>query len=1697
MSSFTNRPYSGTWNLNQMGIIRYGPDALVYVNGETSLPTFAADHRVIDIQPYITNVSADCGCSAGASSASVSLALPQQMGSALFRDGHTVISVGLEVHIYMRGYFPIKGAGKANAQEDLDELHRELGDEASNLPMRPFYPVFHGVITTVNHSRNGGLIEIGFECAGMLHFWETQTVSINGPLLGSRPRGSKTTMHYQTGHKFTNMTPFAVIYSLYKDVGGSAAGIGYALSSSTNIASEARVTGREQMSMFQAAQLYWERRFATKVYGLKMYGVNGALFNLAQQAIMGRMSEQQMKEHAAADFRGYMAKKYQAQDPLQYDSSKDWTSADKDALEKAFKGSIFRENIDYLSAASEKADTSVSVPSLKAFATDYSTFGSVNLYEGTYESKLDLANQVATACGYEFYQDVDGDLVFKPPMYNLDTRSSPAYNVRPIDIISLNFTEAEPDVTYMTCKSGAFSNTEGVGLDGQWGVKGMYVDYRLIAKYGWKPGDFESSFYKSGREAFYAAVASLDRENKNMYSASLTIPMRPELRPGYPIYIQHIDAFYYIESVSHSLTYGGQATTSMQLHARRIKFIPPGFPSDNVTGIDAVTLDKPWNPPLPMMAAGPDGKSIKVMGFPNVVMAYDPTRQSPSWLGFDPGLRGAMELEDVQVSDETITPELMLLRKARDVGIVRFANPSQFNEGNITFNDVSSRQNMWEKAQPQIVVGRENGVDVWADIDVSKLAEQRRVMAGLKDQFERDQKRKNGKEQWNENKVVDHDSWIDLVKDEGPEAITLIVLMKLVRSTIPGFGENTSNAAQLLEVLSSKKATFSNADQPGYYRYYSSAHPDPRHQAVGSFSFGTDLSNTTMYMNSAPQVPEQSDRPVFKKQDRIQYLDVIGILNPEDSSEHILRRTYVELEENPDRVSAPHGFEVLYEARSATKGLYGGDGQTNALSSPYKTSYRNKDNKKVTQVWLPPGAERYYSGEKKTQFKASHNIHKLEFGQFHWDIPLLRRKKEFEPKLAQYDEHRFKRNVVLRFTGDSEIIDTKVYYRGRQKTVKQHTTWPGKYRFHNSDKTVYENLKPFLDDMSDLIVPRIGNLFGGFSFAGGFTYTDDTGTVVQRPSLLDEIFPLFYVSTGERRQLDNMGFINSGEVPQKDYYSPITINMGNEWSMSQLRGGVKSHAFDGGDVEVGMYKKFFPVVGIPLKHLPVVSKKYRGSVLPTSKGEPIYHKTFAKYRPADTKAFDPTKVNNEGLWEQLANHVAEVLWERVEFILNQMMTEYKKYVIIERDERLYDTADAQLIEYTQRQVLQGGDIDDTVYNRSTGQYIENDEISATGRAKMNNDGMWAKDKNQAGYRTESTRSEDNEAKALWASIVGFGKSIGQMFGTSFSFGGVYERQMYTGRKDQKDTPFGINNRTRWGYLTNTPIFPVSDNGGYEHFGSYGYGRGMDIRPGGSFETLMSSDPFEMVEDEMERYVAVLMGDYSVITDSSREGVFNNFKKAYGIKSNGELTKRGFKQNKILAQFGYEETQAGYDKFKKDYKSGKMNQMAFNRMIDAMMELETGDPHAFNGLVQTLDIDFGVLGSQSQNPDKRKDLVTLKLINYMGGTETQVTVTNAAYSLADLQPDAGLQPYGFIDGGSVVGDTFIDLAAFDPENFVNVAPIGESELGERSSPVATWVKDQMALKAISWQHNQGKLRGEENEVGHTQSVQDIKDDLLNK
>ena len=53
----------------------------------------------------------------------------------------------------------------------------------------------------------------------------------------------------------------------------------------------------------------------------------------------------------------------------------------------------------------------------------------------------------------------------------------------------------------------------------------------------------------------------------------------------------------------------------------------------------------------------------------------------------------------------------------------------------------------------------------------------------------------------------------------------------------------------------------------------------------------------------------------------------------------------------------------------------------------------------------------------------------------------------------------------------------------------------------------------------------------------------------------------------------------------------------------------------------------------------------------------------------------------------------------------------------------------------------------------------------------------------------------------------------------------------------------------------SPIIPVSDEGSYEVFGSYQYGRGLDIIPQSSFDQLLKSDATRALsEDELDSVI---------------------------------------------------------------------------------------------------------------------------------------------------------------------------------------------------------------------------------------------------
>ncbi len=610
MSSLQSRPAAGNWVENRT-LVRHAPDAVVLINGYEEFATCPSCNRKINLQKYITSIDADASTELTAS-ANFSLSIPQYELSRFMRDGVPILQPSLEVVIFMRGYFPMK---------NFANLGQEVSPEfdANNVPVYPYYQVFRGVVTNVTHSYSGGFYNATVQCSNFLHFWQTQYISTNGAVFASRPKGSMVEPSL-IGSKLTGMNPYEIVYTLVKATFGAAYGVEFKYSSTKNVSAE---DDAEYKNLFTHAAEWWAKNFSKQQGNLRMYGVDGGLFNGAQQAYLGAWSSKSDR------FSKILKRVYTA---LNKDNTLRPLSSED--FKNRLKANLFNEisTVQSLAATEDGEVRAVDVMKMQAFILDIGKMGQVNLFESEYMTKSQIAQEVINITGYELYQDVDGDIVFKPPMYNMDTRTDPVYVVEDRDLISINETETEPEATMVKATGSHFANLAGHGVDNWMGVGAVFVDYRLVARFGYKEESFECN-YLSARQALYiSCVNRLDLANVGVKNATVTIPLRPEMRAGYPIFIPSQDCFYYVKSISHSFAFNGQCASTLSCVAKRSKWFPPmaATSGGELPSLSNVRLDAPGEfPQRPLMAypqyldSGNTDGPPQAVGFPNVILALD------------------------------------------------------------------------------------------------------------------------------------------------------------------------------------------------------------------------------------------------------------------------------------------------------------------------------------------------------------------------------------------------------------------------------------------------------------------------------------------------------------------------------------------------------------------------------------------------------------------------------------------------------------------------------------------------------------------------------------------------------------------------------------------------------------------------------------------------------------------------------------------------------------------------------------------------------------------------------------------------------------------------------------------------------------------------------------------------------------------
>ena len=630
--SIKDRPYIGSWQMNRT-VVRYTPDAMVLINGHPEFASCMTCNKKLDFNKYITSITCD-PTTDPITGANLSLTVPASASDVFRYDGNYVLEPGLEVVILMRGYFPITGYA-AKGQEPA-----EGGATDDSVPVYPYYQVFRGVVTEVSHEFSGGFYSASVTCANILHFWQYLYVSTNGSVFGEKLEGAGTGINL-TGHKFTGMSPYSIIYTLMRIGFGAAFGQSWTVAQESNLAAVDEGSGQ---SLYKHAALWWQKRWEESSMRLRMYGMDGSIFNAFEQAYIGMFDSADASGSKAQDFINSFNIKLP--DEFNLDAVKGYKEA---ARSVGYRGAATQ------GAVMDKEGTKLDALKMQAYTLDLGRLGSVNMFEGEYMSKLEIANAVLGVCGFEFYQDVDGDVVFKPPMYNLDTSGDEVYCIRDRDLISISEAESEPEATYVKGSGSLFQNFTGI-LSGEFGTRqGKFVDWRLVAKFGWRETTFESNYLSSSKAMYISGIMRMDLANAEMRTASITIPLRPEMRPGYPVWVECLDCFFYVKGISHSFAVGAACQSTLTCVAKRPKFLPPGNPdrsegdgSQRLPTLDDVKLSAPGAyPPMPLYVfpedlgdaeAGASGPP-RIQGYPNVVLALDPDRLNmrsvPGGLSFD------------------------------------------------------------------------------------------------------------------------------------------------------------------------------------------------------------------------------------------------------------------------------------------------------------------------------------------------------------------------------------------------------------------------------------------------------------------------------------------------------------------------------------------------------------------------------------------------------------------------------------------------------------------------------------------------------------------------------------------------------------------------------------------------------------------------------------------------------------------------------------------------------------------------------------------------------------------------------------------------------------------------------------------------------------------------------------------------------
>lgn len=492
--------------------VQLSPDAIVFINGSNML--LDPEGKEFDIRQDITDIATSLSTDQVPGTASFTISYPEHSGGRKGISKYKNLMIMSEVTIYFRGRF---------LKEDKEKKKKY-----------PYYQAFWGLITAITENYNDGVHTISVSCVDILRWWAISNITINPSLLASTE--SLKTYLVDNLHISEEDALLFMNGEVSKD-----AKQGRTISIFSNIFSNKTIPEILQacccISMLQMMPMY---------------------DNLVQQAkavTVGKDLRDKLNNGITLSQMSYWAERLNnvGRSLRIYGLTKRQIYSTKDRLDinisKIVKGAGVTENAGSATVFYQMFPNAPSVA------------------KSDRKSQLEIANEIKEAIHFEFFMDVNGDIVFKPPFYNLDVRkNTPNSYLNDVDILNWNFVQSESEVVTRMDVTGSLSNVSSGNLAAPTGIA---FDPLLQLQFGERPQQRNMPWLMTTQQCFFWARAELARQNALIRQGTVTIIGRPELRLGYPVYIPSRDAFYYVKGIEHRFTFGGTFTTNLTLVAER------------------------------------------------------------------------------------------------------------------------------------------------------------------------------------------------------------------------------------------------------------------------------------------------------------------------------------------------------------------------------------------------------------------------------------------------------------------------------------------------------------------------------------------------------------------------------------------------------------------------------------------------------------------------------------------------------------------------------------------------------------------------------------------------------------------------------------------------------------------------------------------------------------------------------------------------------------------------------------------------------------------------------------------------------------------------------------------------------------------------------------------------------------------------